>query len=241
MREFAPLLPHYSQFFRQRLRSAANQLRDTRCQHFQALPLHTLRVEALKEFCDDAEVDYTKLVSHSGSRFLSLHPAIQKVKKYFIIKSKLSIPIFQIIKMFTPLKNFFESLSNAPANIKRFFDDETGLFWLKFAEAQLSISNEFVLKTESKKAASFEVAAEIEELRSIVSNRKQVQYIPPEAGVVLHDLSGDVQDLVKHFVNLFYGALEKYLEKWSRSLDGTEIFHGCSLQLCLNGKMSSRR
>lgn len=48
---------------------------------FKNFHLHTLIVEALKEFCDDAEVEYTKLVSHSGSRFLSLHPAIQKVKK----------------------------------------------------------------------------------------------------------------------------------------------------------------
>lgn len=50
---------------------------------FKHFKLHTLRVEALKDFCVDAKVEYEKLVSHSGSRFLSLCPAIQKVYKLF--------------------------------------------------------------------------------------------------------------------------------------------------------------
>lgn len=51
--------------------------------------LHTVRVETLKNFCDEADVEYMKLVSHSGSRFLSLYPAIQKVKKSSKIFQKL--------------------------------------------------------------------------------------------------------------------------------------------------------
>lgn len=46
---------------------------------FKHFRLHTLRVNDLEKFCDEAEVEYTKLVSHSGTRFLSLHPAVQKV------------------------------------------------------------------------------------------------------------------------------------------------------------------
>lgn len=42
--------------------------------------IHTLRVETLKEFCDDEEVTYTKLVNHSGTRFLTLHLAVKKVE-----------------------------------------------------------------------------------------------------------------------------------------------------------------
>lgn len=48
---------------------------------FKHFRLHTLRVNDLEKFCDEAEVEYTKLVSHSGTRFLSLHPAVQKVFK----------------------------------------------------------------------------------------------------------------------------------------------------------------
>lgn len=55
---------------------------------FKHFRLHTLRVETLKEFCEEAGVEYSKLVSHSGTRFLTLHPAIQKVRN---IKKCLSL------------------------------------------------------------------------------------------------------------------------------------------------------
>lgn len=42
--------------------------------------LHTVRVNSLKDFCADADVEYTKLAKHSGTRFLSLYPAVQKVR-----------------------------------------------------------------------------------------------------------------------------------------------------------------
>lgn len=41
--------------------------------------IHTLRVESLKEFCDEASVEYVKLTNHSGTRFLTLAPAVTKV------------------------------------------------------------------------------------------------------------------------------------------------------------------
>lgn len=50
--------------------------------------IHTLRVESLKTICDDQEVTYTKLVSHSGTRFLTLHPAVKKVRRKNIFKAE---------------------------------------------------------------------------------------------------------------------------------------------------------
>lgn len=88
----------------------------------------------------------------------------------------------------------------------------------------MNLSNEFVLKTESKEAACFEVAAKIEELRSIVLNRKQAQYIPSEAAEEFRGFSGVVQDDIGQSVKSFYEVLDSYITKWSRSLDGTEIF-----------------
>ena len=41
--------------------------------------IHTLRVESLKELCANCEVEYTKLTNHSGTRFLTLNPAVKKV------------------------------------------------------------------------------------------------------------------------------------------------------------------
>lgn len=41
--------------------------------------IHTLRIESLKDLCDDAGVEYEKLTNHSGTRFLTLLPAVSKV------------------------------------------------------------------------------------------------------------------------------------------------------------------
>lgn len=43
--------------------------------------LYTNRTEKLKEFCDEAHVMHTTLQSHSGTRFLTLHKAVAKVRK----------------------------------------------------------------------------------------------------------------------------------------------------------------
>lgn len=44
--------------------------------------IYTLKVETLKGFCDDYETNFSMLVNHSSTRFLSLHPAIKKVTLY---------------------------------------------------------------------------------------------------------------------------------------------------------------
>lgn len=51
---------------------------------FKHFHIHTLRVESMKEFCADAEVEYKKLLSHSGTRFLTLQPAVQRVSSSFL-------------------------------------------------------------------------------------------------------------------------------------------------------------
>jgi hypothetical protein len=53
--------------------------------------IHTLRVEALKEFCADAEIDYEKIVNHSGTRFLTLHLAIQKVSRFLTLNGNFQL------------------------------------------------------------------------------------------------------------------------------------------------------
>lgn len=71
-----------------------------------------------------------------------------------------------------------------------------------------------MLKTESKKATSFEVATEINELRTIFSNRKNLWYIPAESAEVLYTLNTDIQDDIQQKVDSFYSELDGYLAKW---------------------------
>lgn len=41
--------------------------------------IHTIRTESLKDFCSGADVEYETLTNHSGTRFLTLLPAVSKV------------------------------------------------------------------------------------------------------------------------------------------------------------------
>lgn len=104
------------------------------------------------------------------------------------------------------------------------FKLETALFWLKFVEAQLTISNKYVLKSESKDVASFEVAAEMQSLREVVERRKNENYIPYEAQIVYREITYESQEAIQTCIKMFYSSLAEYIEKWSKSFDGTEIF-----------------
>lgn len=126
--------------------------------------------------------------------------------------------------MFQPLKIYFEGLQKCPITIQNFFKDVAALFWMKFVDSQFALSNEYILKTESRKIASFEVANEVINLRNIADNRKKNCYIPAEAVTLFNDLSTSKQKDAKLSMSNFYSELTSYLEKYWRSLDGTEVF-----------------
>lgn len=72
--------------------------------------------------------------------------------------------------------------------------------------------------------AAFEVAAVLKDLRDIIKKRKEVNRIPYESNVLLKNLPYNDQASIQEDVKLFYTSLSDYLEKWSRSLDGAEIY-----------------
>lgn len=129
------------------------------------------------------------------------------------------------------MKAYFKTAESCPVAVSRFFRDSTSIFWLHFIDSQLQLSNESILKVESSKSSAFEIAAEIRLLNGKVSNRKNLMFIPPKAKVELMEpkMSHEKQVEVKKFVVQFYLALHKYLELWSKSLDGTEVFDWMNL------------
>jgi hypothetical protein len=113
--------------------------------------------------------------------------------------------------------------------IQKFFKMETAFFWLCFVESQLTLSNKYVLETESRKIAAFEVFKKISDLREVIQKRKSNKYIPDKALKHFLLLSVEVQEETKEFMANFYEELLDYLENWSHSLDGAEIFSWLSL------------
>lgn len=193
--------------------------------------IFTKRVEALKEICDDAGVVYKKLENHSGTRFLSLHPAVKKVKYKMKYRGLILMPSHnpQIIAMFEPLTTYFQDMQNCPVSLSEFYESESSLFWLTFLECQLKLSNEYVLRSETKTGTAFEISSVINELRDIVGNRQIENYLRSDAKELLLKLTPRQQPKNLDYVKKFYEALSSYLEKWSESLDGNEVFAWMSL------------
>ena len=49
-------------------------------------------------------------------------------------------------------------------------------------------------------------------------------FIPHSALLLFDGLKESEKECARNVVNKFYAVLNEYLEKWSKSLDGTEIF-----------------
>lgn len=83
--------------------------------------IYAVRTAALASFCDEADVEYEKLLGYAKTRFLALGPAIKR-----------------ILRVFDGLKLYFESLQRGEKMIKDFFDEPSSKFWLFFLEEQVS-------------------------------------------------------------------------------------------------------
>lgn len=76
---------------------------------------NTVRATALKLFCEEADEEYLKLLGYAKTRFLALEPAVRR-----------------ILKMFTPLQDYFVSLKKGEKMLKEFFTEPSSKFWLYF-------------------------------------------------------------------------------------------------------------
>lgn len=89
--------------------------------------IYTVRVEALKAFCDEADVEYLKLLGYAKTRFLALGPAIKR-----------------ILKLFDALKLYFLQLKKGEEVLKKFFKALDSTFWLHFVLEQVNKLKSFV-------------------------------------------------------------------------------------------------
>lgn len=101
--------------------------------------IYTVRVEELKEICDNADVDYKVILSHSKTRWLSLMPVIERV-----------------LKMYQPLKSYFLSIDSPPAVLKTFFEDPLNEALLFFVHSLAAVFHCNTAKMEADKGSILE-------------------------------------------------------------------------------------
>lgn len=86
--------------------------------------LNTVRVTALKNFCEEAELEYNKLLGYAKTRFLALGPAIKR-----------------ILEQYDALHMYFLELKKGEKKLKEFFSEESSKFWLIFVQEQVKLFN----------------------------------------------------------------------------------------------------
>lgn len=89
--------------------------------------IYTIRVTALQQFCDEAGVEYIKLLGYAKTRFLAMGPAIKRV-----------------LRLYEPLKNLFLGLQKGEKLLKQFFSSPLSKFWLHFVLEQVQEGFHFI-------------------------------------------------------------------------------------------------
>lgn len=180
---------------------------------------YTVRVAALKEFCEFANVEYKRVLSHGNTRFLSLMPAVER-----------------ILYLFDGLKSYFLDLENCPALILTFFKDPVNELYFKFVHGSLQMFQLSILKLESDHITASEAAQVYGELVVKLEERKATNFIPFAAKQLLGKLRNEKAiddekvDSFHKSVQGFYQAGITYLNLWAKSFDRANSFKWLTLQ-----------
>lgn len=178
--------------------------------------IYTVRVETLKEFCEDVEVRYQKILGYSKTRWLALLPAVER-----------------ILKMFAPLKSYFLSIDKCPQLIKSFFESESSEIWLLFIHNNASLFQDAITKVEGDKNHIVQVHDVFENLKNKLKSRLENVFIPT---IIRNELTklednGQINKLwfINHIKN-FYATCLEYLNQYSTQYESVSDFAWISLK-----------
>lgn len=178
--------------------------------------IFTIRVETLKTFCEEADLEYRKLLSNSKTRWLSLLPAIER-----------------ILKLYIPLKSYFLSIEKCPVYIENFFKNDTSELWLKFMHSQASLFSDSVKNIEGNKSTVVEVSRELKNLILKLKARLDAAFLPLLVKQDLKKLTenGLINEawFISH-VQMFYKNSLDYLELWSAPILEVSCFEWIELK-----------
>lgn len=176
---------------------------------------YTVRVTQLKEFCESADVEFKRLLSHGSTRFLSLMPALER-----------------ILAQFLPLKLYFTSNENCPMLLADFFKDPVNELYIMFVHGSLQIFQKTILKIEGNDISASEVFHAYSELIAKLQERKNHTFLPFAAKQMLIKLKSEEkidEDMFKENISKFYDRCINYMTLWVSSFDKASQFAWTSL------------
>ncbi|KAL4131790.1 hypothetical protein QTP88_009047 [Uroleucon formosanum] len=185
---------------------------------FQYFYIYTVRVEALKEFCDFTNTQYKNVLGSVKTRWLSLQPAVSK-----------------IIEMYPALKLYFDTQDKCPTILKSFFSDPVAIIWFHFIQSQLKVVCDTIKRIEGENISACEVVEELEILCGKIKNRKTQNFLTSSVNSMLLELETKNKYTKKQFIeqtNQFYDTFLLYIEKWGNSFEELKLFRWTQLINC---------
>lgn len=175
---------------------------------FNHFSVYTVRTETLKEFCEQSEIEYAKLLYHSKTRWLSLYPAIER-----------------ILKLFAPLKNYFLNVESTPKVIKTFFESDVSEAYLFTIHSSMNIVQTNILKIERLDISVLEVKNILKEISENLNERLENNFIPLKVKEIIKNVTDEPKkNLLMEETKIFYKTIKDYIESWTLPLKNLDVF-----------------
>lgn len=161
------------------------------------LSYHAKRVDKLKSCFEDAGIQYQNILKHVTTRWLSLHPAIER-----------------LLKGLPALNMYFMSLEeNCPAALLKYFSEiEKTECYLAFFHNVLKLLNETVMLLEKENMLCSEIFEILSNLKAKLTQRISDEFIGFIASNILKQLPISEQMHIKNQLIIWYKNILKYIE-----------------------------
>lgn len=187
---------------------------------FNYFAIYTVRTEKLKEFCSFVDINYQTLLSFSRTRWLSLMPAVER-----------------ILKLWTPLKNFFDSEERVPKIILDFFKSPISEIYFLFLHSNLNLFEKNIKSVEKNKVSVIEIRKILYETQNTLIERKSTKFIGMQTKMKMQKLKNEnptpeTTILISKFEEetlSFFNTASEYLKKWSVLFDKYDVFDWMTL------------
>jgi hypothetical protein len=150
------------------------------------------------------ETEFEMMLGYAQTRWLALLPAVES-----------------FLKLFLPLKSYFQSQDKCPLFLLNFFENPLSEVWLYFIHSQASSVHEAVKKVEGQRFTVFEVTDSINGLKTTLMFKLEDCFLPSAVRTILGKLEteGELpQEEVPKFhatALSFYKTALSYLKKWT--------------------------
>lgn len=168
---------------------------------------YTVRTESLKDFCETADVEYKQLLYHSKTRWLSLFPCIER-----------------LLKLYRPLKDYFESLERPPVLIKQVFENPLSEAYLFLIHSIMHIIHSKIEKLEKSDNSILETKYILTSITKSLDDRIKESFLPLNIQSILSKEDENKKKEFKKCSLDFYNEIKTYIEGWMEPLKQFDKF-----------------